>query len=108
MDSQIVDGRIGREQCLPEHLPAEDLRATDIATLTAKQVDLKTLEFELLQQIGEPAIHAQPTPSRFCMTGLVVVYCKNCFFSGYSQLWIPNAASAASWKPERISFFLPR
>ena len=107
VDPQIVDGGVSGQQRLPEHLPTEDLRATDIAALAAKQVDFQSLEFELLQQIGEPTIHVQPTPSRFCMTGLVVVYCRNCFFSGYSQLWMPNAARAASWNPERISFFLP-
>ena len=30
------------------------------------------------------------------MIGLVVVYCRNCFFSGYRWCWIPKAASAAS------------
>ena len=49
----------------------------------------------------------QATPSRFCMIGLVVVYCRNCFLSGNSQACTPKAASAASWKPDRISFFLP-
>jgi hypothetical protein len=28
-------------------------------------------------RLGGPA-----TPRRFCMTGLVVVYCRNCLFSG--------------------------
>ena len=36
------------------------------------------------------------TPSRFCMMGLVVVYCRNCFFSGNKWCWMPKAASAAS------------
>ena len=36
------------------------------------------------------------TPSRFCMIGLVVVYCRNCFFSGNRWCWMPKAASAAS------------
>ena len=47
------------------------------------------------------------TPSRFCMIGLVVVYCRNCRFSGNRWCWIANAASAASWKPLKISFFFP-
>ncbi len=46
-------------------------------------------------------------PSRSCMSGLVVVYCRRTFFSGSMRALAANAASAASWKPLRISFFLP-
>ena len=41
------------------------------------------------------------------MTGLVVVYCRNCRASGSRCFWAANATSAASWKPLRMSFFLP-
>jgi hypothetical protein len=47
------------------------------------------------------------TCRRSCMIGLVVVYWRYCFASGWRYFWIPKAASAASWKPLRISFFLP-
>lgn len=83
---EIVDGLIRRHERLPEDLPAVNLRAADVATLAAKQVDLESLEFELPQQIDHAYVHDAVTPKRFCITGLVVVYCKNCFFSGYSQL----------------------
>jgi hypothetical protein len=44
----------------------------------------------LPQQVGKARIHGglaqhgqvPVTPRRFCITGLVVVYCRNCFFSG--------------------------
>ena len=41
------------------------------------------------------------------MSGLVVVYCRCTFLPGSRYSLIANAASAASWKPDRISFFLP-
>ena len=41
------------------------------------------------------------------MIGLVVVYCSGIFFAGFRRAATANAASAASWKPDRISFFLP-
>ena len=47
------------------------------------------------------------TPSTLCSFGLVVVYCKKTFFSGKTYLEAPKAARAHSWKPERMSFFLP-
>ncbi len=47
------------------------------------------------------------TPSTLCSLGLVVVYCRNTFFSGKMMGMAPKAASAHSWKPERMSFFLP-
>ena len=47
------------------------------------------------------------TPRRSCMIGLVVVYCRCTFSSGFRRALMAKAASAASWKPERMSFFLP-
>ncbi len=47
------------------------------------------------------------TPRILCSFGEVVVYCMWIFFSGKMYGAAPNAASAASWKPERMSFFLP-
>ena len=52
-DSSIVDGGVSSLQRLSEHLAAEHLRPTRIAALAAKQVHLKTFEFELLLEIGE-------------------------------------------------------
>jgi hypothetical protein len=94
----VIHGGRGRRQRLSEHLPAEDLRAADVAALAAEQVVLEPLELEQLQQIGQSPIgrHQSGTPSRWCITGLVVVYCRNCFFCGYRWCWTANAASAAS------------
>ena len=78
----LDDGRIGGGERLPEHLPAEHLRAADVAARTAEQVHLEPLELELPQQVGQAADHGAATPRRFCITGLVVVYWRNCFFSG--------------------------
>src|SRR6185437_9146380 len=36
------------------------------------------------------------TPSRWCMMGLVVVYCRNWRFCGKRWCWMAKAASAAS------------
>jgi len=47
------------------------------------------------------------TPSTLCSFGLVVVYCRWMRLSGNTCGAAPKAASAASWKPERMSFFLP-
>lgn len=47
------------------------------------------------------------TPRTLCSLGDVVVYCMWIFFSGKIYGAAPNAARAASWKPDRISFFLP-
>src|SRR5581483_2767383 len=47
------------------------------------------------------------TPSFLCTAGLVVVYCRCTFSFGNSWCLMAKAASAPSWKPERISFFLP-
>ena len=47
------------------------------------------------------------TPSRSCMIGLVVVYCRWTFSLGFNRALMANAASAASWNPDRISFFFP-
>src|SRR5450432_3159032 len=101
-------GAVRGPQSLPQYLAAENLRAADVAAHTAEQVDLEPFEFQQAQQLGETWVHqAVATPRRFCMAGLVVVYCRNCFLAGYRWCWIANAASAASWKAERISFFLP-
>ena len=43
-----------------------------------------------------PAGYSPLTPSRSCMSGLVVVYCTCTFFSGSMRCLIANAASAAS------------
>ena len=108
-----LDRSARRLQRLAEHLSAEHLRAADVATLAAEQVLLEPLELEQADQVGEQLVHpgrrsAQAlTPSRFCMIGLVVVYCRCTFFAGFRCSAIAKAASAASWKPLRISFFLP-
>ena len=96
VDFEIVDSLICGHERLTEHLAAVDLRTADVTALAAKQIDLEALELELFQQIGDTNVHVPATPSRFCITGLVVVYCRNCFFSGYNQLWMPKAANAAS------------
>jgi len=96
MDLEIIDGLIRRHERLTEHLAAVDLRTADVTALAAKQIDLEALELELFQEIADANVHVPATPSRFCITGLVVVYCRNCFFSGYNQLWMPKAANAAS------------
>jgi len=49
----------------------------------------------------------ESTPRILCSFGEVVVYCMWIFFSGKMYGAAPNAASAHSWKPDRISFFLP-
>ena len=75
---------VGRAQRLAEHLAAEHLRGADVAARAAEQVILEPLELEQPEQLGEPRVHqAAATPSRFCMAGLVVVYCRNCFLAGY-------------------------
>lgn len=74
MHLEIVDGLVGRHQRLSEHLPAIDLRAADITTLASEKIDLESLELELSQKIGNTDVHEALTPSRFCITGLVVVY----------------------------------
>ncbi len=43
-----------------------------------------------------------------CSFGLVVVYCRRTRFSGYTYSEAAKAASAHSWKPDRISFFFAR
>jgi len=82
MHIETIDGVVGRHQGLTEHLSTINLRTADVATLAAKKIDLESLEFELPQQIDDANVHDAVTPKRFCMTGLVVVYCRNCFFSG--------------------------
>ena len=46
-----------RCQRLAEHLPAEDLRRADIATLATEYVLLDGLEFEQRDQIGKTCVH---------------------------------------------------
>ena len=48
-------------QRLPEHLPAEHLRAAYVAADTPEQVDLQPLEVEQLEQVGEHRAHAAIT-----------------------------------------------
>ena len=113
MHEPIVHRGTGRHQRLPEHLATEHLWTADVAALAAKQVVLEALELEQADQVREQPVHAragtvQPlTPSRFCMMGLVVVYCRCTFFAGFRCSAIAKAARAASWKPLRMSFFLP-
>jgi len=107
----------GRDQSLTQHLAAENLRTADVPAFAAEQVQLEPFESHHLDQIVEQLIHQIPpecasdstaaTPKRFCMMGLVVVYCRNCRFSGNKWCWMANAVSAASWKPLKMSFFLP-
>ena len=52
-DAAVVDRGMRGHQCLAQHLPAEHLRAARVAALAAKQVDLETLELELLLEVGE-------------------------------------------------------
>ena len=91
MHRAIFDRRRRGHQRLAQHLPAEYLRAADVAALAAKQIHLEPLERHHLDQIVEQLIHhpasmrirsAPATPRRFCMMGLVVVYCRNWRFSG--------------------------
>ena len=82
MHLETIDRLVRGHQRLTEHLPTVNLRTADVATLTAKKIDLESLEFELSQQIDYANVHDAVTPRRFCITGLVVVYCRNCFFSG--------------------------
>ena len=48
-----------------------------------------------------------PTPSRRWSFGLVVVYCSSVRCSGNRRAAAAKAARVASWKPHRMSFFLP-
>ena len=89
MDLAVLHRGGRRHQRLAEHLSAEYLRTADVTALSAKQIDFQALERHHLDQIFEQLIHDFPsahsapaTPNRFCMMGLVVVYCKNCRFSG--------------------------
>ncbi len=80
------DRVLGRGQRLAEHLPAEHLRAADVAALAAEEIAFEALELQQPQQVGEFGAHRlrhqSGTPSRWCITGLVVVYCRNCRFAG--------------------------
>ena len=59
-----------------------------------------------LQNAGQSKV-GDSTPRILCSFGEVVVYCMWIFLSGKMYGAAPKAASAASWKPDRISFFLP-
>src|SRR5690606_6815869 len=59
-----VDGAAHRAQRLPEHLPAEDAIAADIAALAAKQVLLESLELEQTKQVGKHGMHGVLKPPR--------------------------------------------
>src|SRR5580658_6268930 len=92
-----LHGTVCRPQRLTEYLTPKHLRTADVAAHAAKDVDFEPLQLEYLHQVGEMRLHqAVATPSRFCMAGLVVVYCRNCFLAGYRWCCTPNAASAAS------------
>src|ERR1700728_998690 len=107
-DAVWFHGAVGGPQALPQHLAAEHLRAADVAAHAANQLVLEPCQRQQPQQLGKTWMHqAVATPRRFCIAGLVVVYCRNCFFAGYRWCWIANAVSAASWNADRISFFLP-
>src|SRR5690606_8281267 len=58
------DGAAHRAQRLPEHLPAEDAIAADIAALAAKQVLLESLELEQTKQVGKHGMHGVLKPPR--------------------------------------------
>ena len=83
----LLDGARGRDQRLAKHLPAEYLRRTHVAAVAAEQVVLDPLEVEDLQEIRQARLTSRAhsggaTPSRSRMIGLVVVYWRNCRFSG--------------------------
>src|SRR6185312_2355018 len=81
-----------RQACVAQHLH----HAPAVAAF-----DLVHLAFA----VGSDDLHA--TPSFFCRLDDEVVYWKRSFSFGFT-IW--NAAcdiSAASWKPERMSFSLP-
>ena len=83
-DAIRFHGAVGSPQTLPQHLAAEYLRTADVAAHSAKQVDLEPFQLQQPQQLGKAGVHqAVATPRRFCIAGLVVVYCRNCFLAGY-------------------------
>ena len=57
----LVDGRARSDERLPQHLAAEHLRAADVTTLAAEQVDLDALELEKPQKIGKQGVHRRVT-----------------------------------------------
>src|SRR3569833_456523 len=59
----------------------------------------------LARLVGDDDLHA--TPSFFCSLVRDVVYCNTTLSSGLTIFLAACAISAASWKPERISFSLP-
>ena len=77
-----------------------------------QQVDIGPLtsdHLKIIRSSYQPWVHSalSCTPRRFWSAELVVVYCSLCFVSGSRYCWIAKAVRAPSWKPLRISFFLP-
>ena len=58
MRAAILDRMLRRRQCLPEHLAAENLRATDVRAVAAKDIVFNPLELEQRDQILENRVHA--------------------------------------------------
>ena len=58
---------------------------------------------------GKTAIYLEAfsTPSSVCSRLLVVVYCSGIALPGNTMAVAAQAARVASWKPQRMSFFLP-
>ena len=71
-----------------------------------RAINLTSIDFAVMGEDAQSNTGVS-TPSTLCSFGLVVVYCRWIFFSGKMKGAAPNAARAASWKPERMSFFLP-
>ncbi len=63
MDDAVLHRRRSGGEGLPEHLPAENLRAADIAALATKQVDLQLLELEQRQQVGDALVQSLRAPA---------------------------------------------
>ena len=75
---------------------------------TPSECTLASAVWILMQYRGHQSKIGVSTPSTLCSFGLVVVYCRWILpFSGKMMGAAAKAASAHSWKPERISFFLP-
>ncbi len=57
MSGSTFDGELRRRQSLPENLATEDLRAADVAAVTAEYVVFNALERELPNQVFEDGTH---------------------------------------------------
>ena len=53
MHGTIFDRTTGGDQRLAEHLPAEDLRITNIAALAAKYIELDRFQVQQRHEVGE-------------------------------------------------------